>query len=98
MGEEPEQKRGYDPPPVKAVRTEEPQAPFGQDEPNPTAVSDETAEEHSGQNDPAPAGYVGDRDPKKDMPVMPSVPETWDEDRKDHGGDPNTSKEPPASN
>jgi len=90
------EKRGQDPPPIQKIRTKEPQAPFGSDEPNPTVVSDETAEEHSGENDPAVGGYVGDRDPAKDMPVIPSAPETYD--TPSHGGEPNTSKEPPASN
>ena len=91
------QKRGYDPPPIKEVRTEEPQAPMGGDEPEPTVVADETAEEHSGQDDPGLAGYIGDRDPKKDMPAVPSVPETHEE-APSHSGEPDTSNEPPASN
>ena len=62
---DPKEKRGYDPPPIKAVRTEEPKAPFGGDEPNPTVVSDETGEEESAEDhDPGIAGYNRDRDPE----------------------------------
>ena len=43
-----------------------------------------------------PGGYAG-RDPKSDMPRMPSVPETQ-EDPKSHGGEPPQDSEPPASN
>jgi hypothetical protein len=68
-----------DPPPIARVRTEEPQAPVGQDEPNPNVVSDATADEKAPgeQVDPGIGGYA-DRDPKTDMPRMPSVPETQD--------------------
>lgn len=92
------EKRGYDPPPIKEVRTEEPKAPMGGDEPEPTVVSDETAEEHAGQDhDPGLGGYIGDRDPKKDMPSVPGAPETH-EDAPSHSGEPTTPNEPPASN
>lgn len=84
-----------DPPAIEAVRTEEPQAPFGQDEPNPNVVSDATADEKGGEQDPPPGGYGG-RDPKSEMPSVPSVPETT-EDAPSHGGEPKTDKEPPAS-
>lgn len=83
---------------IERVRTEEPQAPFGQDEPNPNVVSDATADEKGPgeQLDPGIGGY-GDRDPKTEMPRVPSVPETQD-DPSPHGGAPQTGDEPPASN
>lgn len=84
-----------DPPPIKALRTEEPQAPFGADEPNPNVVSDATADEKPGDVDPGTGGYGG-RDPKTEMPQVPSVPETQ-EDAPEHGGEPKTDEEPPAS-
>lgn len=90
------QKKESDPPPIQAVRTEEPKAPFGQDEPNPEVVSDLTAEDKGdGDIDPPTGGYEG-RDPKDEMPAIPSVPETQ-EDSHPHGGAPKTDKEPPAS-
>jgi hypothetical protein len=69
-----------DPPPIQRVRTEEPQAPVGQDEPNPNVVSDATADEKSPGEpvDPGVGGYAG-RDPKTEMPRMPSIPETQDD-------------------
>ena len=94
--EHPEIKKSADPPPVKAVRTEEPQAPFGADEPNPDVVSDLTAEDQGVENvDPGLGGYEG-RDPKTEMPRIPSEPDTQD-DSHPHGGEPKTDKEPPAS-
>ena len=90
------QKKETDPPPIQAIRTKEPQAPFGQDEPNPSVVSDLTAEDKAGGDiDPPTGGYEG-RDPKDEMPAMPSVPDTQ-EDSQSHGGAPKTDKEPPAS-
>lgn len=66
--------------PIEQVRTEEPKAPFGADEPNPNVVSDETTEDQSGGEDPDPGrGGYGDRDPKTDMPRVPSAPETQDD-------------------
>lgn len=90
-------KKSSDPPPVQAVRTEEPKAPFGQDEPNPEVVSDLTADEvgPGEQTEPGVGGYGG-RDPKTEMPRVPSVPETQD-DPNPHGGEPKTDREPPAS-
>ena len=90
-------KKDKDPPAIQKIRTEEPQAPFGGDEPNPNVVSDLTAEEKAAGEpvDPAPGGY-GDRDPKSEMPAMPSVPSTQG-DAAEHGGEPKTDKEPPAS-
>lgn len=94
--DEPQVKRGSDPPPVQEVRTKEPQAPFGQDEPNPDAVSDATAEDKGqDEQDPGVGGYGG-RDPKDEMPRVPSSPETQD-DPHSHEGAPNTEQEPPAS-
>ncbi len=94
--EHPEMKTSTDPPPVKAVRTEEPQAPFGQDEPNPEVVSDLTAEDQGVEDvDPGLGGYEA-RDPKSEMPRIPSTPDTQD-DSHPHGGEPKTDKEPPAS-
>jgi len=93
--EHPEMKKSADPPPIQAVRTEEPQAPFGQDEPNPEVVSDATADETAGATDPGLGGYK-DRDPKTEMPRVPSAPDTQD-DSHPHGGAPKTDKEPPAS-
>ena len=46
--------------------------------------------------EPGPGGFAG-RDPKTDMPRIPSVPETQ-EDAKPHGGEPPQDSEPPASN
>lgn len=95
--DEPVVKRASDPPPVEKVRTEEPQAPFGQDEPNPNVVSDATdADKGPGEaEDPGIGGYAG-RDPKDEMPHVPSVEETQDAPEP-HGGAPNTDREPPAS-
>ncbi len=86
-----------DPPPVQRVRTEEPQAPFGQDEPNPNVVSDATSDEQGPGEpvDPGVGGYGG-RDPKTDMPRLPSEPETQD-DPLSHDAAPSTDREPPAS-
>lgn len=90
------QKKEADPPPIQAVRTEEPKAPFGQDEPNPEVVSDLTAEDKgTGDIDPGLGGYES-RDPKDEMPKIPSAPDTQ-EDSHPHGGAPKTDKEPPAS-
>lgn len=95
--DEPVTKPESDPPPIKAVRTEEPKAPFGQDEPNPDVVGDTTEDDQDAgeQADPGVGGYGG-RDPKTEMPRVPSVPETQ-EDPKPHGGEPSTDREPPAS-
>ncbi len=92
------EKRGDDPPPIQKIRTKEPQAPFGSDEPEPTVVSDATADEPGpGETkEPGPAGYAG-RDPEKDMPAIPSAPETQG-DPPEHSGQPKTPNEPPASN
>jgi hypothetical protein len=83
---------------VEQVRTDEPQAPFGQDEPNPDVVSDATADETepAEQLDPGVGGYEG-RDPKSEMPRVPSAPQTQD-DPSAHDAAPNTDREPPASN
>ena len=48
------------------------------------------------ETEPGPGGFAG-RDPKTDMPRIPSVPETQ-EDAKPHGGEPPEDSEPPASN
>ena len=88
---------GDDEAPIDAVRTEEPKAPFGGDEPNPNVVSDATAGE-DGPNetkDPGLGGYGG-RDPKTEMPRVPSDPESQ-QDPQSHGGEPKTDHEPPAS-
>ena len=67
-------------PPSEQLRTEEPKAPFGADEPNPSVVSDDTVEEQSSQDEGLPdkGGYV-DRDPKTEMPAVPSAPDTQGE-------------------
>lgn len=95
--DEPVIKRESDPPPIQAIRTEEPQAPFGQDEPNPDVVSDASADEKASEEsvDPGVGGYGG-RDPKDEMPRVPSSPETQD-DPHGHEGAPSTDREPPAS-
>lgn len=86
-----------DVPPAEQARTEEPQAPFGQDEPNPNVVSDATAEGKSADESTEPGlGGYGGRDPKEEMPRVPSVGETQ-HDPKEHGGEPKTDREPPAS-
>jgi hypothetical protein len=74
-----------DVPAHEQVRTKEPQAPVGQDEPNPTVVSDATSDE-VGDQDPGLGGYQG-RDPKTEMPKIPSVPETQG-DPHEHGAAP----------
>ena len=92
----PVEKVSSDPPPIQKVRTEEPQAPFGQDEPNPDVVSDATAADQGAESvDPGVGGY-GERDPKSDMPRIPSAPETQ-QDPQPHGGEPPPDREPPAS-
>ncbi len=48
------------------------------------------------QVEPDAGGYAG-RDPKTEMPRMPSVPETQKGDQA-HGGEPPQDSEPPASN
>jgi hypothetical protein len=87
-----------DPPPIERVRTEEPQAPVGQEQPNPNVVSDATADEKGPgeQLDPGIGGYEG-RDPKTEMPRVPTAPETQDASEA-HGGAPPSDGESPASN
>ncbi len=65
---------------VQGLRTKEPEAPFGADEPNPNVVSDEIAgdKDPSEAQTPGAAGYAG-RDPKTDMPRMPSAGESQDD-------------------
>lgn len=89
--------KSSDPPPIQRLRTEEPQAPVGQDEPNANVVSDATAEEKQPgeQLDPGVGGY-GERDPKTEMPRVPSVPETQDDPGAQDAA-PKTDSEPPAS-
>lgn len=67
-------------PPSERIRTEEPQAPFGADEPNPSVASDDTVEQESSEDSGLPdkGGYV-DRDPKTELPAVPSAPETQGE-------------------
>lgn len=95
--DEPVIKRESDSAPIRAIRTEEPKAPFGQDEPNPDVVSDAARDDKGPgeQVDPGVGGYGG-RDPKTDMPRVPSAPETQD-DPNQHSGAPSTDHEPPAS-
>lgn len=65
---------------VEHIRTKEPQAPFGADEPNPSVASDDTVDEQSSQDEPNTGiGGYGKRDPKTDMPAVPSAPETQDD-------------------
>jgi hypothetical protein len=69
--------------PVQKLRTNEPQAPFGADEPNPAVVRDDDAggDDDAGDDEgslPGLGGYEG-RDPKKDMPRIPTVPKTQDD-------------------
>ncbi len=48
--------------------------------------------------EPGPGGYAG-RDPKTDMPRIPSVPESQDDDWAGHDAAPSDkTSEPPASN
>lgn len=77
--DEPIIKRDEDPAPMRKVRTEPPRAPRGEDEPDPNVVSDATADDKGPGEavDPGIGGYAG-RDPKHEMPRMPSVPETQD--------------------
>ncbi len=49
------------------------------------------------QTDPGPGGYAG-RDPKSDMPRVPTVPETQDDPHSHDAAPPEDSPEPPASN
>ncbi len=67
-------------PPSERIRTEQPQAPFGADEPNPSVASDDTVEEQSSEDSglTGKAGYV-DRDPKTEMPAVPTAPDTHGE-------------------
>ena len=83
---------------IEQIRTEEPQAPFGADEPNANVASDETVyEQNPGEDaDPGLGGYAG-RDPKKDMPLIPSVEETQD-DPKSHDAQPPGGKEHDVNN
>lgn len=77
------------PSPTEQLRTEEPQAPYGADEANPSVVSDETVEqkgEHGEQDEALPGeGGYGDRDPKTDIPAVPSAQKTQDEVPKHEG-------------
>ena len=77
--DEPVIKRDEDPPPIQKVRTKAPQAARGEDEPDPNVVSDATADDKGPGEalSPGVGGYRG-RDPKHEMPRMPSVPETQD--------------------
>ncbi len=77
--DEPIIKRDEDPAPMQKVRTERPRAPRGEDEPDPNVVSDATADDKGPGEplDPGVGGYAG-RDPKHEMPRMPSVPESQD--------------------
>ena len=49
------------------------------------------------QADPGTGGYAG-RDPKTDMPQVPSVPETEEDPHSHDAAPPEDSPEPPASN
>ena len=74
--------------PIQKIRTEEPQAPFGEDAPDPNVAHDLTADE-KGPGEPVQpglGGYAG-RDPKTEMPAVPSVEETQG-DAPEHGGEP----------
>lgn len=80
--------------PAEEIRTEEPKAPFGADEPNPAVASDETSAETEASGEdvtPHRGGYV-DRDPKGEMPIIPSVPGT-EEDPKEHDAAPPKRKD-----
>jgi hypothetical protein len=67
------------------------------DEPNEQNAYPEGDSEAGPQVGPGAGGYAG-RDPKTDMPAVPSVPETQD-DPKSHDAAPDPdSPEPPASN
>jgi len=69
--------------PVDRIRTKEPQGPYGAGEPNPNVVSDKTVEEAGMHGEEAGAlpdtgGYKG-RDPKTEMPAVPTAPGTQGE-------------------
>lgn len=96
--DKPEIHQADDVPTYEQIQTEEPKAPFGQDEPNPNVVSDATSDDlgvDSPEGDPGLGGYEG-RDPKSDMPRVPTDPDSQ-HDPQEHGGQPKTPKEPPAS-
>lgn len=50
------------------------------------------------QTKPGAGGYTGDRDPKSDMPAVPSVPETQDDPMSHDAAPSDKTSEPPASN
>lgn len=80
------------------LRTKEPQAPVGADEPNPNVVSDATSDETGAKGeagDPGAAGYQG-RDPAKEMPRVPTAPETQ-HDSHEHSGAPSGNQDEQAS-
>ncbi len=93
-------------------RGEEPDSPGGEKDPTGGAGAgpEEPVEFGSGQG-PAEADSAGDpqagpdsggyagRDPKTEMPRMPSVPESQDDSKdQSHGGKPPQDSEPPGSN
>ncbi len=82
---------------IEHIRTKEPQAPFGADEPNPNVATDKTSDDLGPGEDPLPgaAGFA-DRDPKTDMPRVPSAPETQ-EDPKSHDAAPDEGGEGPGA-
>jgi hypothetical protein len=81
---------------VDKLRTKEPEAPVGEEEPDPNVVSDATHDEKAPGEpvNPGIGGYAG-RDPKTEMPMMPSVPETQEE-AATHDGAPSTDKPRPV--
>ena len=79
--------------PVEQIRTQEPKAPAGADEPNPNVVSDQTTGDQGAGEDAEPGlGGYAERDPKTDMPRIPSAPETQD-DPKSHDAAPDRDRE-----
>jgi len=73
---------------VETVRTEEPLPAAGAEEPDHNTMSDATSQEMpaGAELDPGVGGYEG-RDPKTEMPAVPSVKETQD-DSKPHDAAP----------
>lgn len=56
------------------------------EDPAPAGLGDENLEK-----EPGVGGYAG-RDPKTEMPRMPSIPETQGDDATEHGGAPKVGK------
>jgi len=82
---------------VETIRTEEPLPAAGAKEPDFDTSTERTHEEMTTEEaDPGRGGYDG-RDPKKEMPAVPTVKETQD-DPKPHDAAPSQKKKRPWGN